>query len=455
MLIARFKRGRYDVSGADSYPPDPSPSVLTRAQEHKQRWQEEKAKEAAQSIGYSGFLADKAYLSSMPEPNDTGRIVSKGILNPAFGEGKISRSVKQHGEAYLERAKRLPEHARAVPLGSENCFNIMPHQIGFVVRGMRKKTPKAKNGDTTIVLTTTCNGLGPEDEAIFVGITRTANSVTGGEGTDNRSAVSLAGVDTVNHQGWSTIHAFEDCIMSLTPYVIRDPNGNAKPVPAVDVSGQPEDLFVPSVHVLDERFVSIAQTKLRAKFNQNAAFKRLLEFKHADIGGPAYKTQISACVTELLKMVQTELAGFERMPRNRPHAAFTYWHGVKRLLTAIFACRGTSTLVEHKLDKLFTDPQYTAYFIKDSDKVFMEGIKGVGVLDTRGKGLIKEMAEQKLNDHEDDIMKPDGLMDFVDRQLEGVTHAWNRLIRTGYIGKSLNWANVGAEVDYLVGFGGC
>lgn len=448
---SRRKRQRpYSVLD-NGYSDEPSTAVMSDAVQFRKAWQklQEDVKKGNSALGM--FDSDRAYLQTIIPEMANGKIISLGRKSPAWPQGAISRSVKQYPDAFETRDGRMPENSRVVPLGTEYCFNIQPGYIAFEIKGMRYQAFRTAQGDTTIVVTTCVNGMGADDETIFCGITRTINSVTGGDGQDGRSAIHVAGLETTILQSWASVQAFTPLIMVPSPFMVKASNGSDRPVPAITVPGQPEDMFVPALIELDERNVSIAQLRHRKEVHKNARFAALFEAK-ANPTDTSYDLLIPLCLPEIKTMVNNKLKGFEAFPKACPGAAYIYWYCVRQLLTAIVGTGGRLDVSRTGVGALLLDKQFTKFFLTRDDEMMMESVEGK--LDTRADGPIKFMCEQVSANSRFDIMKDGGLLEFVDKQLDGVTHSWNRFIRQNYVGKALNWCNPGGELDVLVGYGG-
>lgn len=419
-------------------------AVLSRSAEHKKRWKEQQKKG---SMTQAGFLNDQDFIRSMPAPRVTNRIVSGGRQNPAFAQGGISKSVKQHEEAFTIREAHAMESERVVPLGSAQCQNIQPGQALFIIESMRESCSKTKTGDTDITATSNVNGLKKGDRAIFVGFARTANVTEGNsDGTGNRSTAHLSGIQTPIHQGWSHLPVMADLVYSMTPNAIKDPDGGSKPIPAVKVPGQPDDMFVPALHELDERIISKEQARLRASLDANKEFKTLFELDTPlNIGSPAHLEQIKKCCSELRNKVAEKLTGFEMFPSDCPAAAYLYWYGVERLLESLLS--GRLGLASSGIGALVKDEKYIDFFMSKTDKLFL----------STSEGLVDDANEREVKLLCDDdskscaiLTKPGGVLSFVKLQLDGVTHTWNVQLRRLWVGKNLNSCNVGQETDILV-----
>jgi hypothetical protein len=443
--LIRKNRKRKDHS-QQSGDDEATTAVLSRAAKHRQDWKE---KQRQKSIGQIGFSHDQAYMKSIPAPRRSQRIQAATRGDPEFPQGGISKSVAQDSDAWVQRDAHALESERAYPLGTKECFNIQPGQFLIMIKG-REGTRKTKQGDTEILVTNNVNGLKPTDKGILVGVSRTPNVTEGGgDGTGQLSTSHLAGVEKVIHQGWATIPVMADLVLAMTPHTIPNPDGGSAPIPAVQVTGQPQDMFVPSLHELDERVVSVEQVRVRDQLNNNKEFKKLFETKEAKLGGPVFAAQIKTCVGELRAEVATKLAGFEMFPHDCPAAAYLYWYGVERLLQASSMCAAGSgaSLMETGLGALLVDKKYTEFFLTKEDKDFMKCSEGI--LASAEQRQI-ELDAQDVSGDRILYTKAGGMFEYVKLQLDGVTHSWMAMLRRMWVGKALNTANVGGPLAVLL-----
>lgn len=384
------------------------------------------------------FEMEQAYRDAMDKERATGRIVSFGRKSIVFPQGAIVRSVKQHPKAYEQRNESVPEFKRVVPLGGKNCFDIMPGEVCIQLFKWRVPNPKTKQGDTSIVATSTVNGLGPREKAQFAGISTTANKVSGPDG-DNRSNNLMAGLAMVIHTGHQIIPAFSRVFFSLTPFSVRGDTPSSM-VPAIDEKGQPEDKFRVALHPTDERVVSAILLRRRAQVDKCVA-----EF---DDGTATAARMKSEFWTSLNQLVTDELAGFELFPDDKPTAAYMYWYGVQRaMIYAIgqgwgFAETGLAAAIKEGREKFRISRE-------DEDFVASHG----GTVDTSQEGTIRSVLEDGAVSSFDAYFKH-GIDKLISAKIDHAVQGQHNMMRRNTVGIAQNWCNPGGELDLLVGMGG-
>lgn len=390
------------------------------------------------------FELEQAYRDAMDPERDTGRIVSFGRKNPVFPQGAIVRSVKQDPRAWERRGERMPDFKRVVPLGGKNTFDIQPGEVSFQMFYHRVPNPKVKQGDTSITVSTTVNGLGPRDKAQFAGISTTANRVSTPDG-DNRSNNLMAGLATVVHTGHQVIPFGATVLFTLTPYAVKGDTPSSM-VPAIDEKGQPEDKFRVALHPLDERVVSAMLLRCRMRVD-----KAIGDWVgRNDASDPdAMKNRLWSVVA---KLAEDELRGFELFPDDKPSAAYITWYGIRRILILAieknlsFVGCGAADAIKEARAKFRISREDDDFVAAHGGSIDMsEEGKLMRVLNGEGEYANKSAATTYF---------VHGIDRLIEARIDHAVQGQHCLLRRTVVGISMNWCNPGSELDLLVGMGG-
>lgn len=457
--MMNLRKRRLDES-ADDLPDDstpaakklrPSARVLGRAIEMKKSAAERFAAETGKQQQADKFLREKDFVDSLKSSRITGRIQSAGRKNPAFIQGYISQTVKQSPGAYETRAE-TPESDRVVPLGDKQCLNIMPGDVLMAPVKARAFAARTKQGDTSIEVTSAANGLDKDARYQFIGIARTANKLT--EDGDLRSAAQIAGVSTTINTGGSAIPAFAHVVVAMTPFMHTDPVSK-QTVPGIDQVGQPQDKFVFSLHALDERSISVNCAKIRQDINGFFFASGALNMAYAvpdGLNGRA--ARIKTALGLIQHYVDNKITTFQAIPSECPSAAYAFWYAAERALTCCQFARETHKTTDFKN----SDTGIGAFIIKNqknflSSRDDEEFFTANGIVPDRSAEAQVQSELSNPGAVPTHLYRVNGVYDFIKLQETNTLGTWERLLRMTTAGKSLNCANVGSELDLLVGMG--
>lgn len=427
-----------DEHGGKAKRPKPTDRPVSKVMDEKDAKIETARQRLSDRFGYSErFEMEEAYRMSMDRERDTGRIISFGRTSPPFPQGAIVRSVKQSPKAWQQRGDSVPDFKRIVPLGNQNCFDIRPGDIIFQLFQHRVPNPKTKQGDTTIVATSTVNGLSSRTKAQIIGVATTANRVTGTDG-DNRSNALVAGIGGPIHTGHQVLPAFCTVVCSLTPYTVRGDTPNSV-IPAIDEKGQPEDKFRLATHPLDERVVSAMLLRRRA-----------LVDKCLDGAVITAEGEMKQYWTALGGLVDDELKGFELSPDDRPTAAYMLWYGIRR--GVILAISQDYDFVGCGLNQAILDGNDKFKISREDDEfVASHG----GQIDNSQEGNLKTILKDTSTQRT--VLKAyfeEGFDKFIESRIDHSVQGIHLLLRRMTLGINLDWANSGSAFDCMVGMGG-
>lgn len=446
-LLARNKNSRdRDDDDGDSRRrrKQARPDVMTRALEEKKERVgnalERLKDRVSGSYGVSErFLLEEAYRNAMDQSRDTGRIYSAGRTNPAFPQGAIVRSVKQHPKAWEKRGESTPEFKRVVPLGNKNCFDITPGEWLIQDFKWRVPNPKVKPGDTSLIVTSCTNGMHTRSKAQVVGLSTTANRVSVPEG-DNHSNALIAGIGTYVFDSAGVMPAFATILLCLTPdSVVGDTP--ASMLPLVQEKGKPDDKFRVSVRALDERVVSAVCLRRRQKIDD---LGRRITTGVAGADAAEFKAQMWG---QMKQLSADELKGSELFPDDKPTAAYMAWYAIHRgVIHAIGQGWGIQACGIAEEIKRVRDQ----FKISREDERFVESHGGT--LDTSAETKLTTLLG--TDTQAIDAYFNQGLDKLIEAKLDHARQGMHNVLRRMIGGISLSWSSTGQENDVLAGMGG-
>lgn len=424
--------------------PRPSDSVLATAIKESRERRTARYDELSSALSAKRpvFELEQGYVDALKTGREDARVQSAGRVNPEFIQGFVTAVVKQGLTPFEDRAA-TPEHKRVIPLGTKPCYDIVPGDVLMMALQPRGFVPRTLNGDTSLVVTSTPCGLDGEARYQFVGIARTINSSTGGDGQGEHSTGQIGGIGTTINTGWGVIPAFSPVIVTMTPYAITEASTGAV-VPGIEERGQPADKFQFGLQALDERTVPtiLARTRREISALCDTAYK-------AALGATSPAAALAPYFKEFNAYVDTK-KGRMKFAADCPWAVYAFWYCAERavqiMMAGAMAVAGM-TPRSSNFTKFIDDGKLRLPESTDDKEFYEAHGLAAGSIDTRGDAKIRAFLEEKKSNPATFLK----LMEWCTDERDKANAACQRTMRMNYAGMSIGWSNVGAELNILMG----